>query len=115
MPSDEEGFSHGRQYCRACFKSGRSDDWHIGAKEHFKGSSRDIGTRWTLRPNPGYWGDSNPKILVLGFSKGGDQQEMIDLYLRGQKRFEDVPFNSKKGTMRKDLAELLATLGLVNR
>lgn len=49
---------------------------------------------------------------MLGFSKGGDQQEMIDLYLRGRKRFEDIPFNSTTSSMRRDLVELLVTMGL---
>jgi hypothetical protein len=111
MSADETGFSHGQQYCRACFKEGSSPSWHTGPKEEFE----EKLVRWTLRPNPGYWGDSTPKILVLGFSKGGDQQEMIDLYLKGEKHYEDIPFNSTKGSMRKDLAEVLWTLKVVER
>ncbi|MCA0872756.1 hypothetical protein LCL97_18135 [Seohaeicola saemankumensis] len=107
--SEKLGFSHGKQPCRECFKGCSDRRWHLGALAEFSVAS----TKWSLRPNPGYWGDPEPKVLVLGFSKGDDQQEMIDLYLNGQRRFEDVPFNSVKGTMRKDLAELLATLGLV--
>lgn len=103
------GLSHGQQSCRECFKGCPDHRWHVGNLAEFSVN----GTTWTLRPNPGYWGDPEPKVLVLGFSKGDDQQNMIDLYLKGQTRFEDIPFNSAKGTMRKDLAELLATLGLV--
>lgn len=103
------GFSRGQQSCRECFSGCTDHRWHSGNLAQFSVK----GTKWMLRPNPGYWGDPEPKVLVLGFSKGDDQQEMIDLYLKGHKRFEDVPFNSTKGTMRKDLAELLATLELV--
>lgn len=28
---------------------------------------------WHLRANPGYWGDSKPEVLILGFSKGANQ------------------------------------------
>lgn len=103
------GFTHGEQPCRACFEGCSDRQWHVGQLADFSVAN----ITWSLRANPGYWGDPKPKVLVLGFSKGDDQQEMIDLYLKGQRSFENIPFNSKKGTMRKDLADLLATLQLV--
>ncbi|MGC9419817.1 MAG: hypothetical protein ACP5EN_12675 [Rhodovulum sp.] len=102
-------FSHGEQPCRACFPSWSDQHWHSGNQATFR-SGR---TQWWLRPNPGYWGDQDPAVLVLGFSKGGDQQRMIDLYREGRCDFDDIPFNSETGSMRRALAELLATLGLV--
>jgi hypothetical protein len=44
--------------------------------------------------------------------QGGDQKEMIDLQVRGRKKFEDIPFNSVKSSMRRDLVDLLITMGL---
>lgn len=38
---------------------------------------------------------------------------MIDLHVRGVRRFEDIPFNSATSTMRWDLAELLQIMRLV--
>jgi hypothetical protein len=37
---------------------------------------------------------------------------MIDLHVRGRKKFEDIPFNSVKSSMRRDLVDLLITMGL---
>lgn len=46
---------HGWQACRAC---------------HAPGLDVRVEGGWHLRANPGYWGTSVPKTLVLGFSKG---------------------------------------------
>ncbi|WP_300010932.1 hypothetical protein [Pseudonocardia sp.] len=61
---------------------------------------------WRLRANPGYWGSSAPDILVLGFSKGPNQDKKI----ADGARFEDIPF----AEMRNDLRRLLAAAGLVD-
>ena len=87
MANFTEGFTHGEQGCRACFTASSHIGWHANSPAVFEKGQ----FRWHLRPNPGYWGDSEPKILVLGFSKGRDQQYMIDLYNRGRKGFEDIP------------------------
>ena len=106
MAKCADGFTHGEQSCRACFKASHHIDWHEKSMLVFD----EDDVRWGLRPNPGYWGDADPKILVLGFSKGPDQQEMINLYKRGRKNFEDIPFNSKSKQSRKALAEMLWAL-----
>lgn len=33
---------------------------------------------WRLQNNPGYYGSSNPEILILGFSKGANQVKVAD-------------------------------------
>jgi hypothetical protein len=61
--------------------------------------------RWQAVNDPGAWGSSAPKILILGFSKGFTQ---AGAYRTG--KFEDVPF---KG-MRPRLTEMLQSLGLLS-
>ena len=97
--------------CRACFTGTSHIGWHANSIAVFEKGR----FRWHLRPNPGYWGDSELKILVLGFSKGHDQQEMIDLYNRGRRGFEDIPFNSTSRPTRKYLAEILLALGVIHK
>lgn len=80
---------HGKLNCRKCFTTGEN--------------VLTVGP-WRLRNDPGHWGSSNPKILVLGFSKGSTQ---ADVYANG--RFEDVPF----AKCRTRLASILRTLGLL--
>lgn len=58
----------------ACFED-EERPWHSLDKQEFE----HRGTRWLLRRNPGYWGDPDPRVLVLGFSKGGDQQGTVIL------------------------------------
>lgn len=53
-----DSFSHGWQPCRACHLA-NTEVTHAG--------------EWQMRANPGYWGSSNPRVLVLGFSKGANQ------------------------------------------
>jgi hypothetical protein len=102
-----DAFSHSANACRACFADGKPA-WHELTHEEFSDHKRS----WRLRPNPAYWGAPEPEILVLGFSKGGDQREMIDSHVRGRKKFEDIPFNSITSSMRRDLVDLLVTMGL---
>ena len=65
-----DGYVHRPPQCRLCFK----DNEKIST----------LG-EWKLYNNPGYWGSPNPKILVLGFSKGRNQN--IET-----KNFEKIPF-----------------------
>lgn len=51
-------YSHGWQPCRAC---------HLANAEVTQAGD------WQMRANPGYWGSSNPRVLILGFSKGANQ------------------------------------------
>lgn len=53
-----EAYTHGWKSCRKC---------------HLPGCSVTREAEWHLRANPGYWGASNPEVLVLGFSKGANQ------------------------------------------
>jgi hypothetical protein len=55
-----EAYIHGPQTCRMCF-SGEEKEQRMD--------------EWRLTNNPGYYGSSNPKILVLGFSKGANQNK----------------------------------------
>lgn len=82
-------FSHGWGLCRLCHAPGKEVTQH---------------GQWHLRANPGYWGSSNPKVLVLGFSKGANQ---IKAATAGD--FDQVAF----ARMRPRLAKVLDTLGLI--
>jgi len=77
---------HGWMPCRACHDHGQDvrqeGDWH-------------------LRANPGYWGASSPKILVLGFSKGANQ---IAAASAGE--FDGVAFAGIRTRLRTVLDEL---------
>lgn len=115
---DEAGRSsrsyvHGRQACRACFGD-PTTSWHSASVEEFEVRRH----RWQLRPNPGYWGAAAPRILVLGFSKGPEQNGLIEEYLNGtgqRVRFEDIPFNDTKKQMRPNLKKLLVELGILDK
>ncbi|NWF32319.1 hypothetical protein HH110_04565 [Stenotrophomonas sp. SAM-B] len=80
---------HGWQACRAC---------------HAPGFDVRVEGDWHLRANPGYWGTSAPKTLVLGFSKGATQ---IAAAQHGS--FDGVAF---AGAMRPRLAAVLHELGI---
>lgn len=68
--------AHGTITCRKCFDTA--------------GSIATPHPMWRLRNDPGAWGSSEPKVLVLGFSKGETQ---ADIYARGT--FDDVAFGGK--------------------
>lgn len=82
--------SHGRIACRRCF-DGQGDTQTIG--------------RWQMVNDPGAWGSSTPKVLVLGFSKGFTQ---ASAYRSG--RFEDIPFKDMRARLSEEL-RLLGVLG----
>lgn len=52
------GYIHGPTPCRLCY--GETED------------TLALGD-WRLQNNPGYYGSPNPRILILGFSKGANQ------------------------------------------
>jgi hypothetical protein len=83
--------AHGPIPCRRCFGSSTEGVLSVG--------------RWQAVNDPGAWGSSKPKILVLGFSKGFTQAHAYQT-----EEFEDVPF---KG-MRTRLTEILQRLGLLS-
>jgi len=77
--------------CHRCFpgNAGWGDAYHPA-----------IG--WQLERNPCAWGSTNPRVLVLGFSKGTNQTAALSTA-----NFDDVPF---KG-MRNKISDILRTLG----
>lgn len=81
-------FHHGWQPCRAC--------------HHQTGDVRVEG-QWHLRANPGYWGAKEPKVLVLGFSKGATQ-----IAAAAAGAFDSVAFAG----MRPRLQQVLDALGI---
>jgi hypothetical protein len=58
--------SHGRIHCARCFPDGAN--WGITTLEQ---------DGWLLENNPLAWGASNPRYLVLGFSKGTRQCQKL--------------------------------------
>lgn len=83
---------HGRLDCSMCFNSKSS-------------CAQDLG-KWKMRRDPGAWGSSTPKYMVLGFSKGATQ---ADIYQSGD--FDDVAFGGEK--TRENLTEILKAVGML--
>jgi len=83
---------HGKIECRKCFTTA-----DVVFEPHPK---------WRLRNDPGAWGCSRPKVLVLGFSKGETQS---DIYKNGS--FDDVAFGGE--ITRRYLTKILRKVGLL--
>ena len=83
------GYSHGPISCRDCF-SGTEKIMSLGD--------------WRLHNNPGYCGSSSPEVLVLGFSKGANQNKTAK-----EGDFDKIAF----AKARHRLQEVLETLGLM--
>lgn len=83
------GVKHGPIACTKCFPQGAIRGCSIRASE------------WKIDNNPGYWGASNPEILVLGFSKGANQS--VD------RPFDEIAFRNA----RSNLAEILQALDVI--
>jgi hypothetical protein len=60
MMTTNNGYFHGSINCRDCF-AGSEKIMALGD--------------WRLHNNPGYYGSSSPEILILGFSKGANQNK----------------------------------------
>jgi hypothetical protein len=60
---------------------------------------------WQLVNDPGYWGAADPRMLVLGQSKGMKARRV---YARGEPAFDAVAFAG----IRDRLAEVLASIGI---
>lgn len=88
MQSDAR-YQHGPEACRKCFDK--------------NGSELRLGD-WRLVNNPGYYGSSLPKILILGFSKGANQNRVAET---GE--FNKVAF----ANARHRLQRILHVLGLM--
>lgn len=82
---------HGQIACKACFKDKTAHEMDIGD--------------WHVVNDPGAWGASKPRVIVLGFSKGFTQAHAFK-----DGRFEDVPFKKIRGRL--DAA--LRRVGLIN-
>lgn len=82
---------HGPINCRLCF----SDD-----------SDTLIQGPWRLKNNPLAAGAQNPRILVLGFSKGRNQNLKASI----GKKFNDIPFQG----MRDSLSKILQKIGALS-
>jgi hypothetical protein len=112
LASASSSFKHGCNDCRACFGD-RKPIWHSPDRKPYEVKNH----RWLLRANPAYWGSAEPEILVLGFSKGSEQNKLIDRHLsaRSRVRFEDIPFNDDRRRMRSNLRKLLMAMGLLSQ
>lgn len=82
--------THGPILCRRCFID--------------TAPSMELGD-WRVVDDSSAWGSTDPKILILGFSKGFTQATAAT-----SSRFEDIPF---KG-MRPRLTEVLQILGVLS-
>lgn len=87
--------AHGRLTCSKCF----------GGEAVWGRSQIASGDGWTLDHNPCAWGSSNPKYLLLGFSKGERQSQHILA-----RRHNDIPYAG----FRPRLADGLKRLGLLS-
>lgn len=88
---------HGRIACTRCFGS---------ADAVWGRSACEPGNGWSIINNPMAWGNTAPRILVLGFSKGGNQN--ADIMARPH---DDVAFRGGRA----NLSIILETLGLKQR
>jgi hypothetical protein len=88
-PATLRGYVHGPTPCRLCFSRPET--------------ILSLGD-WRLRNDPGYYGSSRPRILVLGFSKGAHQGRAA-----AGGEFDRIAFAG----MRPRLRAVLETLGLM--
>lgn len=54
------------------------------------------GSALRLENNPAVWGAHTPKIYLLGFSKGGTQNQELLKAKAGNSAFEDIPFKGMR-------------------
>ena len=83
--------AHGRMACTACFH-GEPAEW---------GRAEQTVDGWMLEHNPLHWGASNPRMLVLGFSKGARQSGALLAT-----PVNDIPYRGFRGTLTKALRVL---------
>ncbi len=84
---------HGFIGCRSCYP----------AQGHCYEFRNDDGSRWRIEEPNAAWGSSNPQVLVLGFSRGGNQS-------KPGIPFDEIAF---KG-MRTQLQKILSALRLLD-
>lgn len=83
------GYEHGPVQCRSCF-NGNEATLALGD--------------WRLQNNPGYYGSRDPEVLVLGFSKGANQNKAA-----AEGNFDSIAF----ARARHRLKAVLETLGVM--
>lgn len=81
-----DGYKHGPIQCRRCFNGSES--------------TLALGD-WRLQNNPGYYGAVAPEILVLGFSKGANQNKVAE-----EGNFDTVAFAKARHRLKAVLATL---------
>lgn len=98
--SDGEPFlpSHGRIDCKACWVSCSADVRTFG------------GGRFQLERNPGAWGGRNPRVLVLGQTKGHSQADLMRVSVYGAAFFNRCAFAG----LREELQRVMIAVGLVS-
>ncbi|MEY9441695.1 hypothetical protein [Bradyrhizobium elkanii] len=85
--------SHGRISCTRCFSSGAT--W---------GATYIEQNGWILENNPLSWGSDNPRYLVLGFSKGTRQCDLLQ-----SAQHDQIPFAG----FRHNVTAIVRKLGLL--
>lgn len=85
---------HGRIECALC---------HSHVPEFNRTSTTSADRKWRITANPMAWGNPRPEVLILGFSKGPNQIQ--DIQMRSH---DDIAF--RKG--RANVGKILAHVGL---
>ncbi|WP_028765324.1 hypothetical protein [Shewanella colwelliana] len=86
--------THGKINCQDCFPSGA--EW---------GKTSLQQDNWLIDNNPCSWGGQNPEVLVLGFSKGTNQNSKLQ-----SSDFNSIPYSG----FRHRLSKVLDRLNLLN-
>lgn len=86
--------SHGRVSCNKCFKS----------KPVFN-QTESIEGDWKITYNPLAWGNTEPEIVVLGFSKGPNAKTALKT-----KKHDEVAYDGG----RQNVGKILAHIGLID-
>jgi hypothetical protein len=87
MMTTNSRYSHGSINCRDCFTGSSEKMMNFGD--------------WRLHNNPGYYGSSSPEILILGFSKGSNQNKVA---LSGE--FDKIAFANARHRLQSILESL---------
>ena len=88
---------HGPSDCELCFAGCKRVEFGVSTKEAPDGS-------WEITLNPLAWGNPNPEILVLGFSKGSNQNEDLLEAIKYEAAFNKIAFKGWRDKVGKILA-----------
>lgn len=89
---------HGRLDCTTCW---------VGCNAHVRTFG---GGRFQLERNPGAWGARNPRVLVLGQTKGHSQADLMRVSVYGPAFFNRCAFAG----LREELQRIMISVGLVS-